>query len=143
MEFNTHATVYSRDVVFEEDGFPSLANLTSTSDSAQETQTQHPAAASAPVPAPTPEPATISTAEVPIQHTLPQLRKALGQNVIRYSFRTETRPDPPSSPAPKRHRLTHDTDVTFNSEEDLQEQEHIKQLLHALLAILYVLEPTT
>ncbi|GMF23605.1 unnamed protein product [Phytophthora fragariaefolia] len=50
----------------------------------------------------------------------------------------------PSLPTLKRPRVTtDDTEVTLNSEEDLQEQEQRRKQLYTLLAIRNVIEPTT
>ncbi|POM73801.1 Putative retroelement [Phytophthora palmivora] len=100
LDLATHGIIYSRDVIFKKDEYPSLANLTDTPDQSS-------------------------------------------NESLHYSFRTETT-DPSSTPAPKRPRLNADaTEVTLNSEEDMQEQEQRHQLLHTLLAIRYVSEPTT
>ncbi|POM64517.1 LOW QUALITY PROTEIN: Integrase catalytic core protein, partial [Phytophthora palmivora] len=138
LDLDTHVIFYSRDVIFKEDEYPSLANLTDTpdqssNDSVQRTQTQ----TLAPVPA---APAVqLSTT----QRRLPPLREALDRTELHYFFRTETT-NPSSTSAPKRPRLNDDeTEVTLNSEEDIQEQEQHQQLLYTLLAIRYVSEPTT
>ncbi|POM76788.1 LOW QUALITY PROTEIN: Retrotransposon protein, Ty1-Copia subclass [Phytophthora palmivora] len=65
---------------------------------------------------------------------LPPLREALDRTQIHYSFRTETTSESLSPSAPKRPCLNRDaTEVTFNSEEDIQEQEQRQQLLYTLL----------
>ncbi|POM69488.1 Integrase catalytic core protein [Phytophthora palmivora] len=136
MDLNSHAIIYSRDVVFKEDEYPSLANLTDTPEqptieSDQHVQTEP----SDPVPATT-SPATT--------RRLPPLREALDRTQIHYSFRTEMTSEFLSPSVPKRPRLNADaTEITINSEEDIQEQEQRQQLLYTLLAIRYVSEPTT
>ncbi|POM81903.1 LOW QUALITY PROTEIN: Uncharacterized protein PHPALM_63 [Phytophthora palmivora] len=123
MDLDTHAIIYSRDVIFKEDEYPPLTNLTDTPDqpsneSVQRTQTQ----TLAPVPA------------VPVvqlsatQRLQPPFKDELDRTELHYSFRTT---NPSSPPDPKRPSLNADaTEVTLNSEEDLQEQEQCQQLLH-------------
>ncbi|POM80428.1 Integrase catalytic core protein [Phytophthora palmivora] len=126
MDLNSHAIIYSLD--------PST--LTDTPEqpaieSDQHVQTEP----SDPVPATT-SPATT--------RRLPPLREALDRTQIHYSFRTEMTSESLSPSAPKRPRLNDDaTEITLNSEEDIQEQEQRQQLLYTLLAIRYVSEPTT
>ncbi|OWY94461.1 Transposon protein [Phytophthora megakarya] len=143
MDINTHAIVYSRDVVFKEDEFPPLTYLTSTREPTQPTSRQQPTATPASVPAP-PAPATglapepeaepisppvttpLATSD-PVMRTapgtankrvLPSLREAIDRTAIHYSFRTVTDSDPPHTSAPTRPRLTAEaTDTRINSEE--------------------------
>ncbi|POM67051.1 Hypothetical protein PHPALM_17012 [Phytophthora palmivora] len=136
MDLNSHAIIYSRDVVFKEDEYPSLANLTDTPEQPTIESDQHVQTEPS-----DPVPATISPATT---RRLPPLREALDRTQIHYSFRTEMTSESLSPSAPKRPRLNDDaTEITLSSEEDIQEQEQRQQLLYTLLAIRYVSEPTT
>ncbi|OWY94735.1 Retrotransposon protein, Ty1-Copia subclass [Phytophthora megakarya] len=143
MDINTHAIVYSRDVVFKEDEFPPLTGLTSTPEPTQSTTRQQPTATPASVPAPAPPaPATgpvpepepvsppVTTALAtsgPVMRTapgtvnkrvLPSLREAIDRTAIHYAFTTVTSSGPPHTSAPKRPRLTAEaTNTRLNSEE--------------------------
>ncbi|GMF49564.1 unnamed protein product [Phytophthora fragariaefolia] len=136
MDLNSHAIVYSRDVIFKEEAYPSLANLTKTPEQPVIESDQHIHTESI-----EPVPATTSPAG---KRRLPPLREALDRTQIYYSFRTEASSETPSLPTPKRPRVTtDDTEVTLNSQEDLQEEEQRRKPLYTLLAIRYVTEPTT
>ncbi|GMF26093.1 unnamed protein product [Phytophthora fragariaefolia] len=129
MDVNTHAIIYSRDVIFKEDEFPRLTNLTPRE------PVSHPRPEQTEILAP--PPATTTTAALPI---LPPLREALKRS--HFSFSAET-PNEVFTPTNKKPRfdLT-DTEVTLDEEDDLQEREQRKTLLYTLLAIRYVTEPT-
>ncbi|POM81710.1 Transposon Polyprotein integrase [Phytophthora palmivora] len=131
MDINTHAIVYSRDVVFKKDEFPLYLTWRPT-----------PALVPPADVAPATTPAAGSIAAVP--HRLPSIREALDRNEIHYPFRTEAKYDSSSPTASKRPRLTNDDEeVTLDGGEDQQEQEQRRQLLYTLLAIRYVTEPPT
>ncbi|GMF51232.1 unnamed protein product [Phytophthora fragariaefolia] len=115
MDINTHAIIYSRDVVFKMDQFPSLAVLTTNPESAHHMQIEQLAKISQPKPAtiPTaaPEPATFPIVEPEAGPTISQptdpqrlstFREAPDRNEIHYSFRTETTSSSDSPPVCKR-----------------------------------------
>ncbi|GMF49394.1 unnamed protein product [Phytophthora fragariaefolia] len=134
MDLNSHAIVYSRDVIFKEEEYPSLANLTKTPEQPVIESDQHVHTESI-----EPVPATASPAG---KRRLPPPREALNRTQIHYSFRTEASSETPSRPTPIRPRVTtDDTEVTLNYEEDLQEQEQRRKPLYTLLAIRGILVP--
>ncbi|GMF13226.1 unnamed protein product [Phytophthora lilii] len=150
MNVQTQAIVYSRDVVFEEDSFPPLANGDASldpfplpvhlADTVQSGESTVPG----PVPSQSPRvgpnvPPLVTPATRP-NPPLPLTNTSDSDEVI-YSFVTETTSTPPQ-PSAKRPRYEEAITLTeLKSEKDIQEHNERTTQTLSLLAIRYIPEP--